>query len=228
MPPRNYRKKRTKKRTQKRMTTRLRIPKPRTYNFIRTQEELLALENPDAGATGWSTTFDDCVFKTFSFSLANLPNPAEFTGLFAQYKLNGCALKIFPTYSQIVSTTSPGTNSPANIIITVWRNTHGTPLTAAFTKAELNQIQAKKQWMFPLNRPTSLYMNLRQLSNTYNSTINNDYVTMKPKYLSTAETGTPHYGINVHIQKVDGSTFGAESPRLKIMEKIYLTMKQVK
>jgi hypothetical protein len=200
-------------------------PKTKTYNFQRSREQLLALEDPDVGATGWLSTFDDAVVKTFTFSLAELPNYSEFTGLFSQYKLNSAAIKMFPSYSQVVSST--GSVASNNMIITVWPNYTGTPLTAAFTKAELNEIQSKRQWMFPLNKPTMIKMPLKQLNSIYNSTINTDYTVVRPRYISTTETATPHYGINVHICKCDGSAFGSDSARLKIFEKIYLTTKQV-
>lgn len=228
MPPRtnkkNYRKKRTyNKKTAPHMNKK--IPRPKVYAFHRQREQLLALEDPDAGATGWISTFDDAVCKTFVFALNELPNYNEFTGLFQQYKLNACALKMYPSYSSVVSTDAAVVSN--NILITVWANTTGTPLTAAFTKAELNQIQKKRQWMFPLNRPTTVTMPLKQLNQVYHSTINTDYTVMKPRYLSTTETSTPHYGVNVHIAKVDGSTFSSNSARIKIFEKIYLTCKQV-
>jgi hypothetical protein len=202
------------------------VPRTKVYAFSRAREQLLALEDPDAGATGWISTFDDAVIKTFTFSLSELPNFNEFTGLFSQYKLNAAALKIYPSYSQVVSTDAAVASN--NIIISIWANTTGQALTAAFTKAELNEIQRKRQWMFPLNRPTTITMPLKQLNSVYNSTINTDYTVVKPRYISTAETTTPHYGINVHIAKVDGSTFSTNSARLKIFEKIYLTCKQVK
>lgn len=197
----------------------------KVYPFSRQREQLLALEDPDAGATGWISTFDDSVVKTFTWSLNELPNYGEFTALFRQYKLNMGLIKIFPSYSQVVSAT--GSVASNNIIVTIWANNDGQPLTAAFTKAELAQIQSKNQFMFPMNRPTTIRMPLKQLDQVYNSTVNTDYTVAKPKYISTAETSTPHYGMNVHICRVDGSTFGSDSARLKIMEKIYLTCRQV-
>lgn len=208
------------------MSTKLSVPRPKVYPFSRSREQLLALEDPDAGATGWISTFDDAVVKTFTFSLSELPNSSEFINLFKQYKLNAAALKFYPSYSQVVSTDAAVVSN--NMLITVWANTNGTPLTAAFTKAELNEIQRKRQWMFPLNKPTTIMMKLKQLGQIYQSTINTDYTVNTPKYLSTTESTTPHYGLNVHICKVDGSTFSSNSARLKIFEKIYLTCKQVK
>lgn len=203
-----------------------RAPTPKVYPFKRQRDQLLALENPSTGATGWVTTLDDAVLKTFNWNLAELADFDEFTSLFAQYKLNAAVVKFFPSYSQVISAgTSVVSN---NMIITVWPNTDGRPLDATFTKDDLNQIQRKSQWMFPLNKPTSIKMNLKQLTQLYNSAVNTDYAVTRPRYIGTTETGTPHYGMNVHIQKVDGSTFGSDSARLKIQETVYLTCKQVR
>lgn len=223
---RNYRKKRPyrKKRVYRKKNAISRpIPRPKVYGFSRSRENLLALESP---SDGWITTLDDAVVKTFAYDLAMLPAYTEFTNLFEQYKLNMVILKFYPSYSQVVSTTAPVAST--NVVITVWPNTHGQPLTAAFDDTALLQVQRKRQWMFPLNRPTQLKMFLKQLSANYGGALNTDYTTMKPRYVSTLETGMPHYGLNVHIKKVDGSAFASNSARLLIQEKIYLTCKQVK
>ena len=198
----------------------------KVYAFHRTREQLLALENPSAGATGWLSTFDDCVLKTFTFSMGELEGYTEFTNLFESYKLNMAVLAFYPTYSQIASTTAATVSS--NIIITIWPNRHGEQLTTAFTRDDLNQIQRKRQFMFPINRPTFIKMPLRQLSAMYNSAVNTDYATVKPRYINTSEVSTPHYGFNVHITQVDRGAFSSNSPRLLIKEKLYFTCKQVK
>lgn len=202
------------------------VPRPKVYPFKRQRDQLLALEDPSVGATGWVTTVDDAVLKTFTWNLAELSDFDEFTSLFAQYKLNAAVVKFFPSYSQV---TSSGTSVVSNnMIITVWPNTDGRALSSTFTKDELNQIQKKSQWMFPLSKPTSIKMNLKQLTQLYSSLANTDYAVTRPRYIGTSETSTPHYGMNVHIQKVDGSTFGSDSARLKIQETVYLTCKQVR
>ena len=199
--------------------------RPRVYSYFRLKENLLAFEAPD---DGWvESIVDNSIMKTFTFSLGELPNNSEFTNLYRQYKLNHAVIKMFPSYSSIVSTTGPVVAN--NIIITVWPNTDGKALDASFSSAKLLEKQAKKQWMFPQNKPTSISMPLFQLGNTYGGSITNpvDYAVRKPRYISTEEVNTPHYGFNVHIRKVDGSAFGTNSPRLLIKEKIYFTTKQV-
>lgn len=223
---RNYRRKRPyrKKRVYKRRNAISRpMPRPKVYGFARARENLLALESP---SDGWATTLDNAVVKTYAYDLAMLPSYTEFTNLFEQYKLNMALLKFYPSYSQVVSST--GAVASTNVVITVWPNVHGQPLTAAFSDDDLLQIQRKRQWMFPLNRPTQIKMYLKQLSMNYGGAVNTDYTTMKPRYVSTIETGMPHYGINVHIKRIDGAAFASNSARLLIKEKIYLTCKQVK
>lgn len=95
------------------------VPRTKYYGFSRATDELVALENPTAGgASDWIQTTDDCVVKTFVFALDELPSYGEFQGLFSQYKLNMAIVKIFPSYSQIVSTDAAVTSN--NIIITIW------------------------------------------------------------------------------------------------------------
>lgn len=224
MPPRkynSYKKKTYKKRTYKKKGTAHRLPKPRVVPFHRSREYLLELDNP---ASGWITTTDNAVVKTFDFNLAELPNMTDFTNLFSQYKLNMAILKIFPSGSMLGSYPQSQTQ---NMIITIWPNTHGNPLTAVFQNSELLEIQRKKSFMFPMNRPTSIKMYLKQLSNTYAGSLNTDYATIKPRYISTSETSTPHYGMNVHIRRMDEGSFTSNSLRLLFREKIYLTCKQV-
>lgn len=212
----------TKKTSGRYMPRKMRI---RTYSFFRGVENLLALETP---TSGWiASVVNNSVVKTFTFALSELPNNSEFANLYRQYKLNYAVIKMFPSYSSIVSTTGAVVSN--NLIITMWPNTDGKALDASFTDADLLEKQAKRQFMMPQNKPLTLKMPLFQLRNTYGGSLLNpvDYAVKKPSYISTTETETPHYGINVHIRKVDGSAFASNSPRFLIKEKIYFTCRQV-
>lgn len=228
MPPKTtYRKKKRtyKKRVYRKSKTSmpLKVAQPKNYLFARSKENLLNLTSPDAG---WITTLDNSLVKTFDFNLFSLPNPSDFTNLFGQYKLNMAIVKIFPSASQVLISTGPA--GTQNMIITIWKNTHGVPLDATFSNAKLLEIQKKRQFMFPLNKPTTIKMYLKQLSHIYaGSTAFPDYGTVKPRYISTTEPNTPHYGMNVHIRKLDATAFGSNAPTLLVREKIYLTTRQV-
>ena len=207
-------------------TNKMTLQRPKVYAFSRSAEHLLAL---DSVSSGWIDTLDNSLVKTFNFTLGQLGSYyTDFTNLFSQYKLNMAIIKFYPSSSQVVVSTGPA--GTQNMIITIWPNTHGRPIDATFTNAMLLDIQRKRSFMFPLNKPTSVKMYLRQLSNTYVGATGGyvDYTTHRPRYLSTEEINTPHYGMNVHIRKMDGTTFGSNAPRLLIREKVYLTCKQVR
>lgn len=115
----------------------------RTYAFSRSVENLLAMEAPTDGwiTAGNPLTTGACLVKTFTFDLAELPNHLEFKNLYRQYKLNYAVVKMFPSYSSIVSTTGPIVTN--NCIITIWPNTDGKALDATFLNENLLEKQAK-------------------------------------------------------------------------------------
>lgn len=204
-------------------------PKPKTYAFSRSTENFLNMDTP---TNGWITTSDNAVVRSFTWNLAGLTSNAEFTSLFSQYKLNYAIVKMFPTISKFTGVQGPviGTAYGGNSIITMWRNTHGVPLDSSFSTADLLQIQAKRQFMVPSQKPTLIKMPLKQLNNLYSTAtgLGSDYSTVKPRYISTSETATPHYGLNIHIRKIDGTPFVAGGNDMLIKEQILLTTKQVK
>jgi hypothetical protein len=210
-----------------------RLPRVRTYAFKRAQESLLALEAP---ANGWINVDPDgdayghCLVKTFTFDMAEVPSAEEFSNLYRQYKLNHVVAKFFPSYSSIGVTTGPVATT--NLIITIWANTNGLPLDNTFRNEDLLEIQGKKQFMMPQNKPLYISMPLKQLGNTFAGTdtagnIETTFAVRKPRYLGTDNLTVPHYGFNVHIRKVDGSNFTSNSPRFLIKESIYLSCRQV-
>jgi len=232
MPARRpYRKKKAyRKRTYNRAKPRGALaPRAKVYPFSRSTENFLDVSGP---TNGWITTADNSLVRSFAWSLNSLTANTEFTSLFNQYKLNYAVVKMYPTVSLINATQEgySGSQYGGNVIITMWRNTHGVELDASFSSADLLQIQRKRQFMVPSSKPTIIKMPLRQLSQLYSTVTGGgiDYATVKPRYIHTSETHTPHFGLNVHIKKVDGTPFVAGSMDMLIKEQILLTCKQVK
>ncbi len=223
MPLRRQKKNMKKKRTAKR-TGKL-ISMPRVFAFKRQMEEYVDFSDPPSD---WVTTLDNQIVRTFTYNLNDLPNHSEFVNLFSQYKLNYAVVEMFPNVSQMTSGYVAGGQAASNYIVSVWRNTHGVPLNAAFTRDELLEIQKKSTFMMPTTKPTVFKMPLKQLSATYASTLNTDYAVVKPRYINTTEDTTQHYGINVAISRVDGSAFNSNAPNCLVRSTILLTCKQVK
>lgn len=219
-----YKKKRT---TKKRGRN---VPRPLVYPFRRVDQYNLDMGSP---SEGWITTVDNCIVKTISFTLNQLTNYTEFVNLFESYKLNYGVIKIYPTTTGNDVLVSSGGTNQVNNLISVWANTHGQSLDATFTIDDLNQIQKKKQWLMPSRNPTVIKMPLKQLSLRYGPTTippsTVDYASQKPRYISTSEPSTLHYGVNIHIQNTTGNGFlSSYNNFLLIQQQVLLTCKQVK
>jgi hypothetical protein len=193
------------------------------------------------------------VLGTLRFSLNMLPGYSEFKNLFQQYKLNAVAVKIYPTTSAIVTQNingpiGTGDIGTSNFQIITWKNETGEPYASGvFSEALLNQIPAKKVRMFPKNGPYTIICPLNQASATYNQSqtevevtdtagnivnvvkpFNIDYRAVKPRYISTVEDSTPHFGVNMLFRKLDDSDFDVLSPRLKFIFTLYFSCKGIK
>lgn len=197
--------------------------RPSVYPFMRTFENVLALEAP----TGLfqATLQDNLVVGHIEVSLNDLPSYTEFQALFNQYKINGLLLKFTPSYQLDVS--PDATTTSQTVICNIWRSSHGDAPTTLFTIDDLLQIQKKQEFVMPQRKPFSRFMKLTQLRNTYGSSVNTDYVDAKPRYINTSESGTPHYGINFCFRAPDGAPLTSMSPRLLINFKAMMTFKQV-
>lgn len=218
------RKKRVYKRKKSSFAHKTTVPRPRLYKFNRTSESLLALELPDAEA-GWVVSNDGCVMKTLMNTLSELPSYGEFTSLYAQYRLDSLILKIWPTFSEIASTGSSMITS--NLICTIFSNTEGIPLINTFLKSDLNQVQRKRQFLVPSNKPFYIRMKLKQLSELYRTPLSTAFGVVNPRFLSTNDSQVPHYSSNLHFSKVDLTAFTSDSPRFLIQQTLYFSMKQV-
>lgn len=71
----------------------------------------------------------------------------------------------------------------------------------------LNTQAHKRRLALNGGKPITYVMNMSQLSQIYASAVNTDYATVKPKYISIAETGAKHYGLNMFINRVDNKAF---------------------
>lgn len=193
--------------------------RPSVYPFVRSFEQMLVLEAPSGN---FGNAQNNMVVGTMVVALSNLPNFGEFTTLFQAYKLNAIQLKFTPSY-QVDSDPAAG----ETIICDVWQNPYGNGPGSGFMLSSLLQIQKRQSFIMPSKRSFTRNMRLSQLSNTYGGTNNTDYAKVRPKYMSTAEPHTPHYGLSFCFRRPDGAPMTNMSPRLLINATVKLTAKQV-
>lgn len=200
--------------------------RPRSYFFNRSFVETVVL-NSTAAPDGW-TSVDQGLVRSQPFKLSDLPQYTEFVNMFAQYRLLAVSQEYF------FSNTSSDNLNNQQIIMYTSPNAQGVANTANLNEAFFMQSQCSKKrlCLTTTGRPVKVYTKLRQLSRIFSGELGNqDFIKVKPKFVSTTEPEAQHYGIDVRLQRVDGQNFSTGSssyPSVKIVTKVYLQTRQVK
>lgn len=175
------------------------------YMFKRTTSNLVAL-GPDLGS-GFGNS-DGGVYRNWVFALNDTGlNAGNLIGAFKRYRINAVQLKLF--FSNTASSSNmqhdSNTQKYSNSQLLVYTTPNRSGVDVAPTEESILNTQAKKV-RAALNggRPLTIFMKLNQLSETYASSTNSDYVTVKPNFIGTSETSCPHYGLTMFIKRADG------------------------
>lgn len=219
--PKYMKKKNNKKRTYNRnyRRNRTQLGKPSrglrqsVYLFKRKQVDVIEL-NTQNPPPDWDVGAFNSLYYQQNYKLSDIRDTTDFSNLFLKYKIS--AVKVRFIFSQtntgpVQHEVSPQTtNSNAQILVMYSPWTAGQIQTtdANFMK----DCQAAKT-RIGLNggKPISLYVPLRQLASTYSSIANTDYASVKPRWISTTETDTPHYGLNICFQRADRTLFANDA-----------------
>ena len=205
---------------------------PRPYYFKRTLTTTATLSAQDIFWTSQGSNLG----KAFAFNLQGLMGETDFTNLFKYYRLKGARVRMY--FSNTGSVTSSNTNaaiSPdapnSQLLVTIDRNMNGEISGVADESKYLQSQTAKRIIALGGDRkPVDIYMPLKQGRLIYlnENTTNNTLIS--PKWLSTKDKETPHWGYNVMIQRVDGEAFTigmGNRQSVKILTTIYLQCKKV-
>lgn len=176
----------------------------------------------------WSITADGGLVRRFSWDLANLSDPTDFTNLFSSYRLTHVEMTFF--FSNTGSDAGGETLSNRQIIMYACPNRNGRQDQILSEQFMLdNQTTLKKLCYNDNATPVTVSLPLNQLSERF-AGATSDYGIGKPAFVSTGETGTAHYGVDIRLQRVDNNPFstgGAVYPTCKIVTKVHLECKQV-
>ncbi len=234
MPPKTYKKKRyiRNRRTQKAKL--YRKPKnlsPGLYSFKRSRTEVVDLIGTTGqGWTPSTASGNQGIGKTYAFSLADLQDDADFTNLFKYYKLKAVRVQIFFSNS-ITSTDEPSRFPNSQIMVMTDINNNGVGPNPEAITTYLNSQTAKKRIAITTDRkPIDMLMNMKLANEVYRSGANTDYTLMSPQWLHTSEPGTPHYGMNMFIGRVDGQELShgfANTQYVRFIYTYYIQCKKV-
>lgn len=204
---------------------------PAIYPFKRSISQTIGL-NTATPPEGWSVSGNH-LYKNWGVSLGELEDYQEFTQLFKYYKLKGIRIQMYFSNTNSTASQAPGSASP-NQQILMWIDTNKDGYNTAASGLEktylTSQTAKKKLCLSTTGKPVDIYMSLRQQSEMYGSPGNTDYTTIRPRWVSTSEPTTAHYGLKMMLQRVDGQPFTSgitNSQYVKIIQTVYLQCKKV-
>lgn len=229
MPPRKKTAYRKKRKITKKRNTRARVGRaprgltPSIYKYKRMDTFTIEFAANDPNPpTGWDLfPTNDCIQKGWAFALSSVPEHTQFTSLYSQYKLSGVRLQMFPSCTSITAY-----RDLSNIIMWVKPSRYGYQIDNV---QELVSCQAiKKRLVFKDDKPVDIYMPLTQLMQVYGTAVTTDYATIKPRWISTQEKDTLHYGLDMIFQTVSGANIVTMPMKIKIIQTLYFSCKGVK
>lgn len=198
---RAYRKK--KKTYKKRRPTR---SSPLMVNISRATNEVIELKDGNAGWTGYPALVPTMIGKSFQFTLNDVSDLSDFTNLFAFYRINSVNVKIY------LSNTNSTVGKNAQVLCRYDSNRLGVGDEAANEQIYLDSQTARtKLCLTTMGKPISFLMKLKIAAEVYAGAVNTDYVIKNPTWISTTETSTPHFGLKLMFQRVDGLGFSSGS-----------------
>ena len=203
-----------------------RIPRmaPRVLQFKRKSADTLILNtaSPPIGWTSLSSTGDEALTMNYVISLAQIPNYTNFTNLFDSYRIRAIRLQGYFSFNVAAP------NNQAQAMLYYCRDHLGQSTPADLSEDWFNERPRSRKRLLVngSGKPSfDIYMPLTQLANTYGTVTNNDYTMKRPKFISTNEVNTPHYGMNLRLQRVDGNAWTSgtsnQYPTLKLYTTVY-------
>lgn len=189
-------------------------------SFKRSRTEVVDLTQ--LTGQGWSPTTGGGIARSWAFSLSELNDVTDFTNLFKYYKIKAVRVQAFFS-NNITSQDEPNRFPNSQLLIYTDTNQNGVTTGITDELYYLDSQTAKKQIAITTQRgPAIDHLHRVKLANeVYRSSTNSDYTMMSPKWISTADTGTPHYGMNMLIERVDGQELTAGFSNTQYVKFIY-------
>ena len=185
------------------------IPFKRTVTQIIDTDQLSNLPSNWAMSAG-DTTGYYALLATQIFQLSQLPEVSNLALVYKFYKINCVVVKLYPCYSSTVPNGATTTSNSAsyqgqNIFCTYTKNLTGVGLSSTIDNNWWLTQQARKQRIITGTRPLTFKVFPKLLNEVYSSLTNTDYTLMRPKYISTTELSTPHFGLDMAFNFTDFS-----------------------
>ena len=228
MPPKRNYKRRPRKNLRRRWRRKQPLYKgpkafsPGIFSFKRSYTEVVDLT---AGTgQGWTVsteTDNQGIGKTFVFSLSDLTDRTDFTNLFKYYRIKAVRVQMYFS-NNITSQDEPSRFPNSQLMVYTDINQNGVTTGSDSIANYLDSQTAKKKVALTTDRrPIDMLMKVKQANEIYQSSTNTDYGLISPQWIASAEPGTPHYGMNMFIGRVDGDGLSAGFTNTQYVRFIY-------
>ena len=183
------------------------IPFKRTISQICDTNQLTNLPANWAMSSGTVTGYH-ALLATQIFSLSQLPEHVNLVNLYKWYKINCVVVKLYPCYAGNVpngatSISQSQSYQGQNVMCTYTKNMSGNALSATIDNNYWLTQQARKTKLITGTKPVIFKVYPKLLNEVYSSLTNTDYTLMKPKFISTTESTTPHFGLDMAFTFTD-------------------------
>lgn len=191
--------------------------RPGLYNFTRSVTEVIPLDSRAEAVqpAGW-TAVNNALVSQFNYRLDMLGDYTDFTQLFRKYKINKCKTEIYFSANSTLNDTTNGNLSTQQVLLYTNVNRTGLPGPSGMTEQHFLDTQTSRRYVGVTgqSRPIVIWQDLMQLGNVYASDgqQNRDFTIVKPRFVSTREPTTEHYGLNVRIQAMAYDRIKKEPP----------------
>lgn len=183
------------------------VPFKRTVSQIVDTDQIANLP-ANYSMSNFAVTGYSAVLGTQVFTLNQLPEYANLQNLYKFYKINCVVIKLYPCYNNTVPNGATSISNSAsyqgqNIMVTYVQNQTGTGISTSIDNNYWMTQTGRKQRMLTGNRPITIKVYPKIQNEIYSSLTNTDYSLMKPRFISTTEDSTPHYGLDMAFNFTD-------------------------
>lgn len=166
---------------------------------------------------------------TLATALSQLPNSAEFTSLYQQYRILAVNVQFCPRSA----TTYSAPNNLLNLLAFQKQNHTGRASDLTITEQDWGEIQLKRSKIIaPSRRMFSFYNKVKQANQIFGtSVVNPDFSVEYPQFISVEEPNTLHYGGTISLGTVQGDslqTYTSGEYKFKMIITVYLQLRYVK
>lgn len=178
---------------------------PGIFSFKRSTTEVVDLiAGTGQGWTVSTATGNQGIGKTFQFALNDVNDPSDFVNLFKYYKIKAVRVQVYLS-NTITAQDEPSRFPNSNLMMYTDINNNGVITGSDTVENYLDSQTSKRRTLISSGRrPIDLLMRMKIANTVYGGTTNTDYTLSSPKWISTDEPNTPHYGMNMFIGRVDG------------------------